>query len=167
VSATRDVVLRVPQGRWLNWLAEGDLPGDLPGDEPTETWAFGVGCVVPDLPPGSRCYVMAFGKVRGYAPVAEDELAAGAFLRRGGAVAVTVPWLQSGRGQWCWRYRFWEREQEVPFPAWATDGLPDALRAHVERLLKVRQDPDHRAALKRRALAGATAPSELFRGMPR
>jgi hypothetical protein len=158
----RDVVLRVPQGRWLNWLAEGDHPGE----EPTETWAFGAG-TVPDLAPGSRCYVMAFGRVRGYAPVAEGDRVPTAFLRRGGAVAVTVPWVQSTRGQWCWRYRFWEREDEVTFPAWATEGLPDKLRADVERLLWLRQHLEYRATLKRRALAGATAPSELFRGMPK
>lgn len=162
----RDVVLRVPQQFWLNWLAEGDHPGD----EPTETWGFSAGNV-PVLPPGSRCYVTCYGLVRGYAPVVAPEPGGPrvAFLRRGGAVAVTVPGLDLRRGRWSWRYRCWEREEERPFDdrwGWAMAGLPERLERDVHILMIARQDPVTRAELKRRALAGALTGDALLVGLP-
>lgn len=44
-----------------------------------------------------------------------------ALVRRAGAVAVTIPEPITGfRG---WRYRWWPREAEVPFPDWRTQGV--------------------------------------------
>jgi hypothetical protein len=162
----RDVVLRVPRQFWLRWICEGDLPGE----EPTETWAFSVGAA-PALPPGARCYVTAFGMLRGYAPISDTTgrtkgMRGGSFLRRGDAVAVTVPGLNLSAGRWAWAYRSWSREHEVPFPAWATAGLPPELEADVRLALDLRKNVEHRAILKERACRGATSAAELFAGLP-
>ncbi len=177
MNAARDVVLRVPRDRWLNWLAEGDWPGEIT----TGRWDFAVGplggtrsklrdAITAGEPP--RCYVASFGRLRGYAPLVEVGRYFGSrpqpvdsFIRAGGAVAVTVPGLDLGKGRWCWAYRSWEREHEVDFPEWATAGLPESLRRHVERLIRYRKDPDKRDLLRRRALMGATAVSDLFLGL--
>lgn len=158
-----DVLIRVPQARWLNWLAEGDLPGD----EPTESWAFSVGQAPRGLAFGDRCYVASFGQIRGYAPfVAIGETERGpTIVRMGGAVAVTVPGLDFGKGQWTWRYRNWDRESEVPFLTWATEGLPVALARDVRLLMRMRRNATARAELKRRALAGVTRGDALFHGL--
>ena len=67
-------------------------------------------------------YVVALGKLRGYAPLVRieesvGELRKGVWLvRRGGAVAVTIDEPITGfRG---YRYRYWEREAERPFREW-------------------------------------------------
>lgn len=162
----RDVVLRVPRQLWLRWICEGDLPGE----PATELWAFSVG-KAPALPPGARCYVAAFGMLRGYAPIAvttgrTEGMQGGSFLREGGAVAVTVPGLDLGAGRWAWAYRSWPREREVPCPEWATAGLPCELEADVRLALDLRRDPKHRAILKERAISGASTPAALFDGLP-
>jgi hypothetical protein len=110
-----DVVVTVPKQRWSEWITEGDLPG--------EEWSgldsyFLVGGRPPRIEPGERVYIVALGRLRGYAPLVRCE--AGnlnvALIRQGGAVAVTIN--ESIRGFRGWRYRWWEREQEVPFPDW-------------------------------------------------
>ncbi len=119
--APRDVVVTVPRDLWTGWLDEGDLPGDpYTGEE----WGFLLGGYPPkSVEPGiSRVYVVAHGRLRGYAQLTGVWAAAGgrkpafAFCRRGGAVAVTIDEQIKGfRG---WRYRWWEREDERPFPEW-------------------------------------------------
>lgn len=70
-----------------------------------------------------RCYVVAHGKLRGYSSLfalETDETGRElkALIRRGGAVAVTTEEAIPGfRG---WRYRWWGREDERPFPEWKT-----------------------------------------------
>lgn len=72
---------------------------------------------------GVRCYVVAHRRLRGYAPLAAIELTPArrqlvAFIRRGGARAVTIEDPILGfRG---WRYRWWSRNNEQPFPGWKT-----------------------------------------------
>lgn len=161
MTASRDVLVRVPQGRWLNWLAEGDLPDELT----TGAWRFSISVTTPSGVVGGRCYVAAFGKVRGYAPI----VARGdrAFVRENGAVAMTVPGHPFPKGQWSWMRATWNREGETPFPEWATEGLPDPIARDVRRLLELRRrHPEHRAELRARAIAGAMTAGELFRGMP-
>lgn len=120
-----DVVVTCPASRWADWLAEGDLPGDPPsGDE----YVFSVGRSRPDVKPGDRVYVVALGKLRGYAPLLclswSDEIQSYGLFRGGGAVAVTIrdhfnprqpATIKGFRG---FRYRWWERSAEVPFPGW-------------------------------------------------
>lgn len=111
-----DVVVTVPKWFWPRWIAEGDAVGDIPtGDE----WGFSVGAK-PEVQAGDRCYVVAHGKLRGYAPITGVAYNAGQWhiLRRAGAVAVSIPErIQGFRG---FRYRWWDRIVETPFPEWRT-----------------------------------------------
>ena len=112
-----DVVVTVPQHLWEDWLDEGDLPGEpWSGEE----WHFYLSGAVPRILPGERVYVVAHGRLRGYAPLVRIERGEEpwqfALVRHGGAVAITVPEVIPGfRG---WRYRWWDRSLEAPFPAW-------------------------------------------------
>lgn len=116
-----DVVVTVPKGIWWDWIYEGDAVG---ARESGEEWGFFLGRAqgVPDIRPGERVYVVAHGRLRGYSPLTRLQRYPLALGRRGGAVAVTIPEPIVGfRG---WRYRWWERAAEVPFPRWRTEGVP-------------------------------------------
>ena len=118
-----DVVVTVPKDRWSEWIAEGDLPGDVWGfgDAGAVGWYdFYIGGPMPDIKPGERVYIVAHGRLRGYAPLVRRT--AHSLIRRGDAVAVTIPTpIQGFRG---WRYRWWHRDEETPFPDWQTEGVP-------------------------------------------
>lgn len=118
-----DVVLTVPKTfRWGDkvglaaWVAEGCLPG---AEDDDDLYQFTTWGQRPDIAPGERVYVVCEGKLRGYAPLVELIYDAGrvTFVRGGGAVAVTIP--ESVIGFRGWRYAWWRREDEVPFPDWA------------------------------------------------
>lgn len=123
-----DVVVTVPKRLWTEWLDEGDLPGD---EDTGETYAFSLWGSPPDIQPGERVYIVAHGKLRGYASLTEliNEPSWGRFhlIRGGGAVACTIDEPIVGfRG---WRYVWWDRCDERPFPDWweptgAMDTLP-------------------------------------------
>ena len=108
----------------LAWAAEGGLPGDDECGDYTYTTCG----MRPDICPGERVYVVCEGRLRGYAPLVliEFEPLNGRFgriylMREGGAVAVTIATpIQGFRG---WRYRWWPREEEMPFPEWLDDAL--------------------------------------------
>lgn len=110
-----DVVVTVPKSFGLDrWIGEGDAAGD---PDSGEDWHFYLGAK-PKIEPGERVYVCYNGVLRGYAPLVriEDYGHRCALVRRGGAVAVTIDKPIPGfRG---FRYRFWEREEEHPFPDW-------------------------------------------------
>lgn len=110
-----DVCVTVPKTLWSSWLAEGDLPDDDPtGDE----YAFYLGGPRPNIQPGERCYIVAHGKLRGYAPLTRIFSTGSGFAlcREGGAVACTIDEPIIGfRG---WRYRHWDLDDERPFPDW-------------------------------------------------
>lgn len=116
-----DVVVTVPKDLWEMWIEEGDLPGD---PETGEEWGFYTSGGRPSILPGDRVYVVAHGRLRGYAPLTRLEVNGNrlAFGRQGGAVAVTIS--EEIRGFRGWRYRWWYREQEAPFPDWKTAGVP-------------------------------------------
>lgn len=115
-----DVVVTVPKGQWEEWIAEGDLPGEE-AQYDSHFWIAGSG-VAPSCYPGDRVYIVAHGKLRGYAPLYRLETPCrlapnrGCLLRRGGAVAVTIP--TPIRGFQGWRYRWWDRADESAFPDW-------------------------------------------------
>lgn len=143
-----DVVVTVPKARWPDWLLEGELPGQerwacffcppygtceicegtgelTSGDT---RWHFYLGGNPPkDIAIGDRVYVVAHGQLRGYSPLLRVEVdpepyANGfAFIRGGGAEALTIP--DSIRGFQGWRYRWWERSDEIPFPDWQEAGV--------------------------------------------
>ncbi len=119
-----DVVVTVPKRLWNEWIDEGDLPGDEPtGGE----YAFWLRGPRPRMAPGDRVYIVAHGKLRGYAPLTRIEVdhysSQYGLCREGGAVACTIPEPIVGfRG---WRHRWWERDDELPFPNWREiDGAP-------------------------------------------
>lgn len=110
-----DVVVTVPMSRWQGWIAEGDLPDD-PGTG--DLYDFYLGGPQPRINPGERVYIVAHGKLRGYAPLTGIGRTAYGFSlqRMGGAVACTIAEpIQGFRG---WRYRWWSYDDERPFPDW-------------------------------------------------
>ena len=122
-----DLVVTVPKNLWFAWIAEGDAVGE---PESGEEWAYWVSRARPPIEPGDRLYVVAWGMLRGYAPVTRvvrqplgDQFG---ICRQGKAVACTVrdARFDGFRG---YRKRWWAREIEVPFPTWKTEGIPDAV----------------------------------------
>lgn len=114
-----DVVVTVPQNVWKEWLLEGDLAG-----QPQSGREYGFTLGGADAPPirtGDRVYIVAYGLLRGYAPLTRLTTRPLCFWRKGRAVAVTIPAPIPGfRG---WRERWWEREVEAPFPDWKTRNV--------------------------------------------
>ena len=117
-----DVVVTVPKGRWQEWIAEGDLPGDPWTGYANHFWIRAR--PLPVIGVGERVYIVAHGKLRGWAPLDSTELRcrlrpqSACLIRKGGAFAVTIDRPIVGfRG---WRYRDWERDEERPFPDWRT-----------------------------------------------
>jgi hypothetical protein len=113
-----DLVVTVPKSRWSDWIGEGDLPGQ----EAQYESHFWLSSPPIDLEVGDRCYIVAHGKLRGYAPITDWESHCGlnplraCVIREGDAVAVTI--AEPIRGFQGWRRRWWEREAEMPFPNW-------------------------------------------------
>lgn len=128
-----NVVVTVPMSQWAAWIAEGDLPGDPESDFESHFW---IPRQPPDaapqmIHPGERVYIVAHGKLRGYAPLVRIEErcqlnpSRSCLVRRGGAVAVTLTNQDDGlpftiRGFQGVRYRWWDPAAEVPFPEWRT-----------------------------------------------
>lgn len=116
-----DVVVTVPKGLWPEWLEEGDLAGE-PWSEEAEYHFWIRAHPLPTILPGERVYIVAHGRLRGFAPLVRIEAACklapsrACLVRRNEAVAATllVP-VVGFRG---WRYRWWERSSEVSFPNW-------------------------------------------------
>ena len=106
------------------WIAEGDAAGEA---DSGQEWWFTTFGVLPVFVPGCRLYIVCEDRLRGYAPITrimfdESRIRNGqaplAFVRRGGAVAVTIPERITGfRG---YRRRWWSRDDETPFPEWTT-----------------------------------------------
>jgi hypothetical protein len=115
-----DLVGICPKGDWLGWLDEGDLAG--------AAWSGAeYGWYTRDkrarqAKPGDRFYIVAFGRLRGYAPVVRvaDHGDSFVIIRAGDAVACTladpVPGFRGLRRRW------WKREAETPFPEWRAAG---------------------------------------------
>lgn len=123
-----DVVVTLPKSfRWngnkpglASWVAEGDAAG---GHETGEEYCFTCGVFRPRIEPGERVYVVHFGRLIGYAPLVRVSVEYGGrfgLIRAGGAVAVTIDEEIPGfRG---FRYRWWDRSIERPFPDWLAVG---------------------------------------------
>lgn len=123
-----DIVVTVPEKKWQEWLAEGDLPGD--------SWSrlfyhFDLSRCPSDTRIGDRCYVVARGAVRGYSPIVGVHRVPGGgcqVVRGGGAVAVTPVELETDgpmvvKGFQGFRYVWWDRSVEKKFPEWKTYGF--------------------------------------------
>lgn len=111
-----DLVGTCPKDFWFEWLAEGD-PAGAPASGEEWGW-FTQHSLIRKIHEGDRFYVVAHGRLRGFAPVTRVHLSdrGGAICREGGGVAVTIDEAIPGfRGL---RERWWPREQEIPFPDW-------------------------------------------------
>ncbi len=117
-----DVVVTVPKKFGLDtWIAEGDPAGEpWSGQE----WDFYLGSIRPNIQAGDRVYVVYDGKLRGFAPLRRLTYGniGGTFryslVRGGDAVAVTInEHIPGFRG---FKYRWWDRSVERPFPDWKT-----------------------------------------------
>lgn len=115
-----NLVVTVPKWFWRQWIDEGDAAGE---PETGEEWGFFLGGNKPPIGPGDKLYIVAHGRLRGYAPV--TRLAATergwAICRKGGSVAVTIdepiPGFRGFRKVW------WTIFDEKPFPDWKTAGV--------------------------------------------
>lgn len=116
-----DLVGTCPKDFWPEWIAEGDSAGEpYTGEE----WGwYTQHSLAATIKPGDRFYVVAHGKLRGWAPVTrvqgpEDSSDRSGWIicRRGDAIACTVPFAIPGfRGL---RARWWDRNTEQPFENW-------------------------------------------------
>jgi hypothetical protein len=112
-----DLVGTCPKHRWDDWVQEGD-PAGTPWSGIEWGW-FTRHPLARDGQPGDRFYVVAHGKLRGWAPivrVARADSGEWVICRHGDAVACTVPRPIPGfQGL---QHRWWNRAEEVPFPDW-------------------------------------------------
>jgi len=114
-----DLVGTCPKDFWEEWIAEGDAAGDPPTGQ--EWGWYTRHHLAASIKPGDRFYVVAHGKLRGWAPVTrldDRSFAENGFVicREANAVACTIPEAIPGfRGL---RLRWWDRAIEVPFPDW-------------------------------------------------
>lgn len=113
-----DLVGTCPKDFWLEWIAEGDAAGEPESGQEYE-WHTG-SRLIAKINEGDRFYVVAHGRLRGWAPVLSvhsDDSYPGGFIVRGArAVACTLDAPVPGfRGL---RQRWWPRESELPFPEW-------------------------------------------------
>lgn len=113
-----DVVVTVPMRLWEEWVEEGGLPGAAWDGSEYHFWLSRL----PAINWGERVYVVAGGRLRGYAPLQRREAncrlnpGKSCLVRSVGAVAVTVG--QPIKGFRGFRYRWWDRAEESPFLDW-------------------------------------------------
>jgi hypothetical protein len=113
----------VPKGIWEDWIEEGDAAGEPPTGEEWGFYTYGTQPV--ELQPDSRFYIVAHGKLRGYAPITRivfkprfegARIGQVVFCRAAGAVPVTIKApIRGFRG---YMARWWDRKIELPFPDW-------------------------------------------------
>ena len=120
-----DLVGTCPKDFFIKWIAEGDAAGDSETGE--EYGWYTADSMVLAIKPRDRFYVVAWGRLRGWAPVTRiADAGRGNYVicRRGNAVACTVDFKIPGfRGL---KKRWWPREDERPFPDWRTAGVGNA-----------------------------------------
>lgn len=117
-----DLVGTCPKGFWEEWIAEGDPAGTQWSGEEWGWWTKHSYARL--IQPGDRFYVVAHGKLRGWAPVTRvlREGPSWVICRRGDAVACTIDKPIPGfRGL---EKRWWSREDERPFPDWKRVTAP-------------------------------------------
>lgn len=112
------------------WIAEGDAAGTKWSGV---LWGFTVAGGGPNIKPGERVYIVCEGKLRGYSPLVNLVQISWLYwelVRGGDAVAVTLP--EPIKGFQGWRYRWWGRHSEIPFPEWDKGAPPKKKRSKAE-----------------------------------
>lgn len=118
-----DLVGTCPKDFWEEWIAEGDAAGDPPTGQ--EWGWYTAHRLAKSMKPGDRFYVVAHGKLRGWAPVTRVVIEGSendqyVICREASAVACTIPEAIPGfRGL---RLRWWDRNSEQPFSDWKIAG---------------------------------------------
>lgn len=116
-----DIVVTVPKQLWLMWINEGNLPGQ-PWNGLLNHFMIPQGRLPLNLHSGDRLYIVAYGKLRGFSPIVDWEQQCtlnpfrSCLIRKNDAKAVTIP--ENIKGFQGWRYRFWNREDEIEFKDW-------------------------------------------------
>lgn len=118
-----DLVGTCPKDFWEEWIKEGDAASTNGIVYPSitgEEWSwYTKHPLARDINPGDRFYVVAYGKLRGWAPVTRIGIIdyhSYEICRRGNAVACTIMEIIPGfRGL---RIRWWNREEEIQFENW-------------------------------------------------
>jgi hypothetical protein len=112
-----DLVGTCPKDFWREWIAEGD-PAGVPWSGEEWGW-YTRHSLAAEIKQGERFYVVAWGRLRGWAPVTRVARDAGGgwiICREGHAVSCTleepVPGFRGLEKRW-WRY-----EDERPFDDW-------------------------------------------------
>ena len=128
-----DLVGTCPKDFWPDWIEEGDAAGR---PESGTEWGWWTNHHLRTAGrPGDRFYVVAHGRLRGWAPIVRVDR--GCIIRRGGAVACTISQKIPGfRGL---RVRWWSREEEEVYSEWMTDNIPEALKNIILSRERVRQ----------------------------
>jgi hypothetical protein len=112
-----DLVGTCPKDSWEEWIAEGDAAGETATGE--EWGWYTRHSLAANIKPGDRFYVVAHGKLRGWAPVTrllDDGAGSYVICRQGNAVACTIDEPIPGfRGL---RMRWWDYIDEKPFDNW-------------------------------------------------
>ena len=115
-----DFVGTCPKDFWMEWLREGDVAGTEESGQ--EYYWRTRHPLAEQVHPGDRLYIVANGKLRGYAPIVsvqfDPQKRTWWLVRKGGAVACTVD--EYIRGFQGLRKRWWLRSREKPFENWMT-----------------------------------------------
>jgi hypothetical protein len=111
-----DLVGTCPKDFWEEWLEEGDCAGS---PETGQEYSWGTRSrIALKARVGDRFYVVAHGKLRGYAPIIwiSPGTAGWDIIRAGHAIACTIEEPIPGfRGL---RHRWWPVTDERSFPEW-------------------------------------------------
>lgn len=117
-----DLVGTCPKDFWEEWIREGDAAGEPYSGEEWGWWTKHSYAKL--IGPGDRFYVVAHGRLRGWAPVTRviRDGASWVICRAGNAVACTIDRPVPGfRGL---EKRFWNRDEERLFPDWKRVSSP-------------------------------------------
>lgn len=115
-SLFNDVVVTLPRGQLKEWIDEGDPAGS---EWSGTYWAWGLGNKKPKrIRPGDRVYVVYQGNLIGYSTLVKIgwENRRYVLIRANDAMVVTID--EEIKGFQGFRYRWWDRKIEKPFPKW-------------------------------------------------
>ncbi len=118
-----DLVGTCPKDFWLEWIAEGDAAG-APSSGEEWGWYTHHG-LAREIRPGERFYVVAHGRLRGWAAVTRVKYSTDGrpvcICRQGGAVAITIDEPVTGISRAA--PALVAARHRAPVPDWKTAGI--------------------------------------------